>query len=184
MTTNLDLLKTIYNATISLPIKQRINPEDKKSAIVSYYYCDPFIGDGMFNYSSNEPYCKLNEKVTYFSYNLPKTGNMKYKYNIELYKTEPSKLLGFVINKGRYILRVQISEPTNYSTNFRNEYFFDSDVIKTPLVKDIFNFLMNRNIELTNLELSEKFELYVNDLSKSVDKSVTREETLNKILEK
>jgi hypothetical protein len=43
---------------------------------------------------------------------------------------------------------------------------------------------MNRNIELTNLELSEKFELYVNDLSKSVDKSVTREETLNKILEK
>ena len=43
---------------------------------------------------------------------------------------------------------------------------------------------MNRNIELTNLEQSEKFELYVNDLSKSVDKSVTREETLNKILEK
>jgi hypothetical protein len=172
MTTNLDLLKTIYNATISLPIKNRINPENKKSAIISKYY------------SSNEPYCKLNEKVTYFSYNLPKTGDMKYKYNIELYRTEPSKLFGFVIKDGRYILRVQISEPTNYSTNFRNEYFFDSDVIKTPLVKDIFNFLMNRNIELTNLELSEKFELYVNDLSKSVDKSVTREETLNKILEK
>jgi len=47
MTTNLDLLKTIYNATISLPIKQRINPEDKKSAIISYYY------------SSNEPYCRF-----------------------------------------------------------------------------------------------------------------------------
>lgn len=172
MTTNLDLLKTIYNATISLPIKQRINPEDKKSAIISYYY------------SSNEPYCKLSEKVTYFNYRLPKTGNMKYKYDIELYKTEESKIFGFVINKGRYILRVQISEPTNYSTNFRNEYFFDSDVIKTPLVKDIFNFLMNRNIELTNLEQSEKFELYVNDLNKSVDVSIIREETLNKILEK
>ena len=172
MTTNLDLLKTIYNSTISLPIKQRINPEDKKSAIISYYY------------SSNEPYCKLSEKVTYFSYNLPKTGDMKYKYNIELYKTEPSKLFGFVINKGRYILRVQISEPTNYSANFRNEYFFDTDVTKTPLVKDIFNFLMDRNIELTNLEQSEKFELYVNDLNKSVDVSIIREETLNKILEK
>ena len=172
MTTNLDLLKTIYNATISLPIKQRINPEDKKSAIISKYY------------SGNEPYCKLNEKVTYFSYTLNRTTGMKYKYDIEIYKTETYKLLGFVINKGRYILRVQISEPTNYSANFRNEYFFDSKLIKTPLVKDIFNFLMNRNIELTNLEQSEKFELYVNDLSKSVDKSVTREETLNKILEK
>ena len=172
MTTNLDLLKTIYNATISLPIKQRINPEDKKSATISYYY------------SSNEPYCKLNEKVTYFNYRLNKTGDMKFRYDIELYKTEESKLFGFVINKARYILRVQISEPTNYSANFRNEYFFDTDVTKTPLVKDIFNFLMNRNIELTNLEQSEKFELYVNDLSKSVDKSVTREETLNKILEK
>ena len=62
MTTNLDLLKTIYNA-ISLPIKSRINPEDKKSAIVSYYY------------SSNEPYCKLSEKVTYFNYRLNKTGD-------------------------------------------------------------------------------------------------------------
>lgn len=172
MTTNLDLLKTIYNATISLPIKNRVNPEDKKSAIVTYYY------------SSNEPYCKLNEKVTYFNYRLNKTGDMKFKYDIELYKTEPSKLFGFVINKARYILRVQISEPTNYSANFRNEYFFDSDVIKTTLVKDIFDFLMNRNIELTNLEQSKKFELYVNDLSKSVDKSVTREETLNKILDK
>lgn len=172
MTTNLDLLKTIYNATISLPIKQRINPEDKKSAIISYYY------------SSNEPYCKLSEKVTYFNYRLPKIGDMKFRYEIDLYKTEEYKFCGFVINKGRYILRVQISEPTNYSTNFKNEYFFDSKVTKTPLVKDIFNFLMNRNIELTNLEQSEKFELYVNDLGKSVDKSVTREETLNKILEK
>lgn len=172
MTTNLDLLKTIYNATISLPIKNRINPEDKKSAIISYYY------------SSNEPYCKLSEKVTYFNYRLPKIGDMKFRYEIDLYKTEEYKFCGFVINKGRYILRVQISEPTNYSTNFKNEYFFDSKVTKTPLVKDIFNFLMNRNIELTNLEQSEKFELYVNDLGKSVDKSVTREETLNKILEK
>jgi len=172
MTTNLDLLKTIYNATISLPIKNRINPENKTSVTIGHYY------------SSNEPYCKLNEKVTYFNYRLNKTGDMKFRYEIDLYKTEPSKLFGFVINEGRYILRVQISEPTNYSTNFKNEYFFDSDVIKTPLVKDIFNFLMNRNIELTNLELSEKFELYVNDLSKSVDKSVTREETLNKILDK
>jgi hypothetical protein len=172
MTTNLDLLKTIYNATISLPIKQRINPEDKKTTIISYYY------------SSNEPYCKLNKKVTYFNYRLNKTGDMKFRYDIELYKTESYKLLGFIINKGRYILRVQISEPTNYSTNFRNEYFFDSKVTKTPLVENIFDFLMNRNIELTNIEQSEKFELYVNDLSKSVDKSVTREETLNKILEK
>lgn len=172
MTTNLDLLKTIYNATISLPIKQRINPEDKKSATISYYY------------SSNEPYCKLNEKVTYFCYRLNKTGDMKFRYDIELYKTEEYRIFGFVINKGRYILRVQISEPTNYSGNFRNEYFFDSKVTKNPLVKDIFNFLMNRNIELTNIEQSEKFELYVNDLNKLVDKSVTREETLNKILEK
>jgi len=172
MTTNLDLLKTIYNATISLPIKQRINPEDKKSAIISYYY------------SSSEPYCKLNEKVTYFEYRLNPISDMKYRYIIEIYKTEGSKFFGITTKQERYILRVQISEPTNYSANFRNEYFFDTDVTKTPLVKDIFNFLMNRNIELTNLEQSEKFELYVNDLSKSVDKSVTREETLNKILEK
>ena len=172
MTTNLDLLKTIYNATISLPIKKRINPEYKKSEIISYYY------------SSNEPYCKLSEKVTYFNYILPRTDNMKFRYDIELYKTEESKLFGFVIKKARYILRVQISEPTNYSKNFKNEYFFDSDVTKTPLVKDIFNFLMDRNIELVNLEQSEKFELYVNDLNKSVDVSITREETLNKILKK
>jgi len=175
MTTNLDLLKTIYNATISLPIKSRIDPKDKnkdKSVTIGYYY------------SSSEPYCKLNEKFTHFNYRLNKTGDMKFIYDIDLYKTESSKFLGFVTKEERYILRVQIFEPTNYSQNFKNEYFFDTDVIKTPLVKDIFDFLMNRNIELTNLEQSEKFELYVNDLSKSVDKSVTREETLNKILEK
>lgn len=174
MTTNLDLLKTIYNATISLPIKQRINPENKKSAIVSKYY------------SSSEPYCKLNEKVTYFEYRLNPISDMKYRYIIEIYKTEGSKFFGITTKQERYILRVQISEITKFSSSgsFKDEYFFDTDVTKTPLVKDIFNFLMNRNIELTNLEQSEKFELYVNDLSKSVDKSVTREETLNKILEK
>lgn len=58
MTTNLDLLKTIYNATISLPLKQRINPEDKKSVTISKYY------------GNQDPYCKLNEKVTCFDYRL------------------------------------------------------------------------------------------------------------------
>lgn len=172
MTTQLDLLKTIYNSTISLPIHQKINPEYNKSVVISHYY------------SSNETYCTLNGKVTYFTYTLNRTTDMKYKYKIELYKTEPSKLLVFTINKERYILRVQISERINYDEIFRNEYFFDSKVIKTSLLNDIFNFLMNRNIELTNLEQSEKFELYVNDLSKSVDKSAMREETLNKILDK
>ena len=172
--TNLDLLKTIYNATISLPLKQRINPENKKSAIVSKYY------------SSSEPYCKLNEKVTYFEYRLNPISDMKYRYIIEIYKTEGSKFFGITTKQERYILRVQISEITKYSSSgsFKDEYFFDTDVTKTPLVKDIFNFLMNRNIELTNLEQSEKFKSYVDDLSKSVDKSVTREETLNKIFEK
>lgn len=172
MTTNLDLLKTIYNATISLPLKQRINPEDKKSVTISKY--------------NQDPYCKLNEKVTCFDYRLNPINDMKYRYIIDIYKTEASKFFGITTKQERYILKVQINEITKYSISgsFKDEYFFDTDVIKTPLVKDIFDFLMNRNIELTNLEQSEKFELYVNDLSKSVDKSVTREETLNKILDK
>lgn len=176
MTTNLDLLKTIYNATISLPLEQRINPEDKKSKTISKYYG---------NQGNQDPYCKLNEKVTCFYYRLNKTGDMKFKYDIELYKTEPSKLFGFVINKARYILRVQINEITRYSSSgsFKDEYFFDTDVTKTPILKDLFSFLTNRNKELTDIEQSDKFKLYVDDLSKSVDKSVTREETLNKILD-
>jgi len=103
MTTNLDLLKTIYNATISLPIKKKINPDYKKLEFVCQYY-------------GNEHYCKLNEKVTYFSYVLNKTTstNMKFSYQIDLYKTEPSKFFGFLINNERYILRVQISEPTKF----------------------------------------------------------------------
>lgn len=174
MTTNLDLLKTIYNATISLPIKQRINPEDKKSLTISKYY------------GNQDPYCKLNEKVTCFDYRLNPINDMKYRYIIDIYKTEASKFFGITTKQERYILKVQINEITKYSSSgsFKDEYFFDTDVTKTPLVKDIFNFLMNRNIELTNLEQSEKFKSYVDDLSKSVDKSVTREETLNKIFEK
>jgi hypothetical protein len=174
MTTNLDLLKTIYNATISLPLKQRINPEDKKSVIISKYY------------SSSEPYCKLNEKVTYFEYRLNPISDMKYRYIIEIYKTEGSKFFGITTKQERYILRVQISEITKFSSSgtFKDEYFFDTDVIKTTILKDLFNFLTNRNIELTDTEKSNRFKSYVDDLSKSVDKSVTREETLNKILEK
>lgn len=93
MTTNLDLLKTIYNATISLPIKNRINPEDKKSVTISKYY------------SNNEPYCKLNEKVTCFDYRLNPTNDMKYRYIIEIYKTESSKFFGITTKQERYILK-------------------------------------------------------------------------------
>jgi len=174
MTTNLDLLKTIYNATISLPLKQRINPEDKKSVIISKYY------------GNQDPYCKLNEKVTYFEYRLNPISDMKYRYIIEIYKTEGSKFFGITTKQERYILRVQINEITKFSSSgsFKDEYFFDTDVIKTTILKDLFNFLTNRNIELTDTEKSNRFKSYVDDLSKSVDKSVTREETLNKILEK
>jgi hypothetical protein len=180
---NLELLKTIYNATISLPVKRRINSECKKSLIIHSYH--------------NSLYYKLEEKVTYFKYELNSNSrsevntliknapDMKFRYEIELYKTEPSKFYGFVIKKERYILKLIIYEQTNYNSKlFRNEYFFDSELIKTRLLKDLFDLLTNRNMELINIEKSEMIDLYVNDLSKLVDKSLTREETLNKILEK
>lgn len=177
MTTNLDLLKTIYNATISLPIKQRINPDKKGSVTIDTYY------------SNKEPFIAIKEKVTLFDYRLNPINDMKYRYSVEVYKTEPTKFLGLVTKEERYFLRVQIYEVSRYSSgnfssgNFSNEYFFDSYKDKTPLLKDLFTFLMKRNSELNEIEQSDQFEKYVNDLSKLVDKSVTREETLNKILE-
>lgn len=174
MTTNLDLLKTIYNATISLPIKRRINPNFEKSEIINRYY------------SNEKPYCNIEKPVASFVYSLAKGNDMKFRYDIVIYKTESSKgFLGFFIKPGRCILRVRIYEPSGFSSNnFKTEYFFDTDVIKTKLLNELFDFLIDRNTELNKIEESEKLEKYVNDLNKSVDKSVTREETLNKILEK
>lgn len=177
MTTNLDLLKTIYNATISLPIKQRINPDKKGSITIGRYY------------SGKDPFIDIKEKVTVFDYRLNPINDMKYRYSIYIYKTEPSNFFGFVTKEERYFLKVEIYEISRYSSgsfsngSFSNEYFFDSFNDKTPLLKDLYAFLVTRNNQLNAIEQSEQFEKYVKDLSKLVDKSVTREETLNKILD-
>lgn len=173
MTTKLDLLKTIYNATISLPIKNRINPSfNTKPLTINQYY------------GSEKAHFETTEKTTHFNYTLNNQESMKFKYNIDIYKIDCKKFFGFVTKNERYLMRVQIYSAERYSSgHFKNEYFFDSEVDKSKAIKDTFEFLFSRNLELKQIEQSELFEKYVNDLSSIVDKSVMREETLNKILD-
>ena len=159
-------LKTIYNATISLPIEQRINPTEVNAIKI-------------FPFKDSKPYHVFDEKVTFFCYNLLTS---KYRYDIVIYKNEPSKLFGFLTKKETYILKIQIKEKSKFSETFKNEYFFDNKTCENTILKDLFDFLIKRNIELKELEESKLSEKYIDDLSKSVDKSVLRDETLDKLL--
>lgn len=171
MTTILDLLKTIYNATISLPIKQKINPNfNTKPLNIGQYY------------GGEKPYFETIEKTTSFDYIFSNQLTTKFKYKIETYKVDSKKFLGFTTKNERYLLKVRIYDNEKYNNSFNNEYFFDSEVNKTDLLKELFNFLINRNIELKDTEKSDKLAIYVNDLNQIVNKSVMREETLNRIL--
>lgn len=172
MTTKLDLLKTIYNASISLPIKNRINPSfNTKPLTINQYY------------GSEKALFETSEKTTHFNYTL-NNQEMKFKYSIDIYKIDCKKFFGFTTLNERYLMRVQIYSDERYSSgHFKNEYFFDSKVDKSNSIKDTFEFLFSRNLELKQIEESELFEKYISDLSTIVDKSVMREETLNKILD-
>lgn len=48
------------------------------------------------------------------------------------------------------------------------------------MLNELFDFLIDRNTELNKIEESEKPEKYVNDLNKSVDKSVQEKKHLIK----
>jgi len=171
MTTNLDLLQTIYNATISIE-NNTIRPynEDKSKAISSHY---------------GENYDTIHGKFTYFDYSFSQRGVITYNYNIELYKI-PYTFLWFKIKKfDRYITKVTIKDNLQYSSgNVKNQFFFDTEKDNSlNIQKDIFDFLTKKYNDSVESEKSDKIAEYVNDLKKIVSKSVTRNSTLEKILD-
>ena len=171
MTTDLDLLQTIYNATISIE-NNKIRPynEDNSKTISS-------------NYGKN--YDTIHSNFTYFDYSFSQRGVITYNYNIELYKV-PFTFWGFKIKKfDRYITKVTIKDNVQYSSgNFKNEFFFDTEKDNSlNIQKDIFDFLTKKYNDSVESEKSDKIAEYVNDLKKIVSKSVTRNSTLEKILD-
>jgi hypothetical protein len=176
MTPNINLLQTIYSATSSINFTNRkiIPYNETKSKTITTFYSD------------NDDYDTIHSKFIYFDYDFSQRGVITYSYNIELYKV-PYTFLGYNIKKfDRYITKVTIKDNVQYSSgNFKNQFFFDTKKDNSlNIQKDIFDFLTQKYNESIELEKSSKIDEYVNDLTKIISKSVTRNNVLEKILDK
>lgn len=176
MTHDINLLQTIYNATSSINFsKRKITPynETKSKTIKTFH-------------SNESDYDTIHSKFTYFDYDFNQRGVITYSYNIELYKI-PYSFFGYKIKKfDRYITKVTIKDNIQYSSgNLKSQFFFDTEKDNSlNIQKDIFDFLTQKYNESIELEKSSKIDEYVNDLTKIVSKSVIRNNTLEKILDK
>ena len=166
-----DLLKTIYNATISINDNVKIPMDTNVKSI-----------------KVNANTIHLDSKGEKFEYILNGNGDKtnKYKFNIIVYKI-PYKFLGFTINKfRRFITTIEVRE-VRYGYGSPSYYFtedisYDSNIEQIELQEKIFNYLVNRFDEQQKKDVSLKIEKYIDDLNVLVDKSVSREDTLEKIL--
>ena len=116
----------------------------------------------------------INEKSEDFLFSIV-NPEMKYKYSIRISKV--NKLF-----RNRYISKIEIIENKQWGSNLEN-LIFDSIKDNSYYKQSaIFEFLKKRHIEKEKEKNNEKVNKYINDVSKSHNKQVTRDEKLNKIL--
>ena len=155
-----ELLRTVYNATISISDSLKINIIENKHNRIPQY--------------------DITRNNTQLKYNL----KSEFKFDISLYKI-PYSIFWFNL-KPRYITNISVYRriiPTSYSTSSIDTVTYDSyQDDSRELQEKLFNYIINKEEEEKELVKSNKIDTYNKDLSKLVKKSVTRDDTLDQIL--
>ena len=173
MTNKLDILQSLYNATISTTETYRITITDSKKIYIKEK--ELTIQDENIR----------NRKIE-FTINSSVANDFKYAVNI--YKI-PYTFFGFHINKYlKYIAVINIykkrlpgySVSSSYPTH---TFTFNS---KTEggrdIIERLFDYIIDTDRKIKEKAASDKIEIYNKDLKKLTSKAVTRDDVLDKIL--
>ena len=179
MTNKLDILQSLYNATISTTETYRITITDSKKIYIKEK--ELTIQDE--NIRNRKIEFTINSSVANF------------KYTVNIYKI-PYTFFGFHINKYlKYIAVINIDKKLpGYSAAWLSSarakkalpgyspthtFTFNS---KTEGGRDIIERLFDYIIDTDRKAASDKIEIYNKDLKKLTSKAVTRDDVLDKIL--
>lgn len=175
MTNKLDILQSLYNATISTePETYRISITDSKKIYIKEK--ELTIEDENIR----------NRKIE-FTINSSVVAN-DFKYAVNIYKI-PYTFFGFHINKYlKYIAVINIYKkplPRYSSSSSYPTYTFTFNS-KTEggrdLIERLFDYIIDTDRKIKENASSDKIEIYNKDLKKLASKAVTRDDALDKIL--
>jgi hypothetical protein len=173
MTNKLDILQSLYNATISTsPDTYKIEITDSK--IIKIKENDLTIEDEGIK----------NRKIE-FNINANVTNDFRYVINI--YKV-PYTFFWFNIDKYlKYyaVISVYKKSSPGYSSSSYATFKITYDSSKDggrDLVERLFNYIVDTDRKIKEKIESDKIEIYNKDLKKLASKSVAREDKLDKIL--
>jgi hypothetical protein len=122
------------------------------------------------------------------------SDNKAMIFNFKIRITKIKRTSGFwkKVDSSRYITHIKIlSQPSTYSNGSELEsYFLDTDKIlssrypdTTKIQSQIFNLLESEYNRKKSLKDNEKIDGFINEIKKSVDQSLVRDEKINNILD-
>lgn len=162
MTQKQIFLKNIVDSTMSIGLDQSVSVE----TLNAFHF-------------NNEA---VNEISTKFQYIL-KNSDTKYFFMITFYIVNKTNFFGS--DKSQFYLKVETRVSTQYSSsNFLGTDFITNETGDIELLKRMFNFL---NLRIEEKRFKKEEDLYLSknkELVKFIDKSLTRDEKLEDLLQK
>lgn len=161
-----DFLLNIINTFKSIPIESHVNQFEKKDNLIN----------------------EKNEKLEIAGYKFVHSFNKSDAniwFNVHL-QVSPGKFLWCDV--GTYLLKVEIyRKPTRTGYNSGTSTLIDTfhyDKKYKKEIKEIYNFVKQRHIDIKNYNLNKKYVEYNSEMNKYIDKSINRDSKLEKILDK
>ena len=159
-------LNNILNSFLSIPIEKHINTLKETNKIVDF---DADIKGKSF-------------EVTHYFNNLPEIS-----FEVTLNKIN-KRVFWMDFSKYFMLVRVRKSNKSVYnsSTTLMDTLHFRSDKNKSYrlVLEKIFNTIIDKLKEKEEFRKTTKFKDYNSELSKFIDKSLTRDDKLNKLLDR
>lgn len=122
----------------------------------------------------------ITKNCEYYEFSISDDKKMEFKYTIKIIKS----VNGF-FSKDRYVCLIDVTKGDNKWIVLES-IIIDSDLYKSPDIfkslKKVFDFMEKiETEEILRIE-SEKYNPYISDITKSVNKTVVRDDKLNELL--
>ncbi len=166
-----------------------------------------------FKLNNNDTWIKPESDTSYYrTYDFNKKSEVKIdaeckKYEFIINQTSDSKSMKFTfrvcitkinrtsgfwkkIDNSRYITHIRVmGQPNTYSSVSELEsYYLDTDEVISSSTRELqskmFILLESAHLKKQNEKENEKIESYIDEIKKSVDKSLVRDEKIDNILDK